>query len=176
MYYEGIIHKCSMMKKYLAGLVLIIFGIGAVATPLSLIQVGTSQNKLSNLDDIPNKEDQEKEKKKSIEACVDFDPDTLNCKSKGKWVNVRIHFSNKKDITTVNLDSILFNGELQASKVTIETGNNDDIDKLVIKFDRCSVINILLLEPADIVEILIKGTFNDGVKFIGKDSVHLINY
>lgn len=165
-----------MMKKYLAGLVLIIFGIGAVATPLSLIQVGTSQNKLSNLDDIPNKEDQEKEKKKSIEACVDFDPDTLNCKSKGKWVTVRIHFSNKKDITTVNFDSILFNGELQASKVTIETGNNDDIDKLVIKFDRCSVINILLLEPADIVEILIKGTFNDGVKFIGKDSVHLINY
>ena len=164
------------MKKYLTGLIIIVFGICAVATPLSLIQVDNSQDNIFTSDDIPNKEDPNKGKKETIEGSVDFDPDTLNCKSKGKWVTIRIHFSDKKDITIIDFNSILFNDVLQPSKIIVETGNNDDFDKLIMKFDRSSVINLLLLEPAEDVEIFVTGKFIDGIKFKGKDSIRLINF
>lgn len=176
MYYEGIRHICRIMKKSLTGLIIIVFGICAVATPLSLIQVDVSQDKLYNSDDIPIKEDPNKGKVKDIECCVDFDPDTLNCKSKGKWITVRIHFSGKKDVTTVDYDSILFNNDLQPNKIIVESGSNDNFDRLIIKFDRSSVINLLLLEPVDTVEISITGIFTDGITFKGKDSIRLINF
>ncbi|MFW9772739.1 MAG: hypothetical protein ACFFFB_03225 [Candidatus Heimdallarchaeota archaeon] len=168
------------MKKYLTGLIIIVIGLGVTITPLSLslqsIQGEVPQDKSFNSNEIPNKEDPNKKKKDTIEGCVDFDPDTLNCKSKGRWVTVRIHFSNKKDITTVNFGSIRFNGELSPIKVTLETGNYDNFDCLKIKFDRASVINILLLEPTEFVEISITGKFVDGINFKGNDVIKLINF
>jgi hypothetical protein len=162
------------MKKYLTGLIIVIFGIGAVAAPLSIIPGINSEDKSSNSNELPNKEDPNKSDKDIVEACIDFNPDTLNFKSNGKWITILIHFSNEIDINTVQLNSIIFNNVLSAEKIVIETGDGEDVDKLVVKFDRSSVINILV--PADIVEICISGKFNDGGKFKGTDSINLINY
>ncbi|MFX1281559.1 MAG: hypothetical protein ACFFA3_19575 [Promethearchaeota archaeon] len=164
------------MKKSLTGLIIIIIGITAVATPLSLIPRETTQDKLSNPNDLPNKEDPNNNNKDKdiLEACVDINPNTLNFKSNGKWITIFIHFSNEKDINTVQFESIKVNDSIFADKAIIEIGEGNEFDKLIVKFDRKSVINFL--EPAEVVEITISGKFNDGVKFKGEDSINLINY
>ncbi|MFX0030656.1 MAG: hypothetical protein ACFE8B_15695 [Candidatus Hermodarchaeota archaeon] len=162
------------MKKNITGLIVILFGICAVGIPLSLIQGNYSQDKLSNPNDLPNKEDPNKGDKNIIEVCVDFNPDTLNCKSKGKWVTVFIELPNDIDITNIQFESIQLNDEISAEKIVVRSEEGDDFYILVVKFDRYSVINIL--EPADVVEISVSGKFNDGGKFQGKDSINLINY
>lgn len=162
------------MKKYITGLIIIIVGISAAATPLSLIPSESTQDKSSNPNDLPNKEDPNNNKKDILEAYIDLNPNTLNFKSNGKWITVFIHFSNEKDINTVQFESIKVNDSIFADKVIIAIGEGNEFDKLIVKFDRKSVINFL--EPAEVVEIVISGKFNDGVKFKGKDSINLINY
>ena len=109
-----------------------------------------------------------------IEATVDFDPDTLNLKSKGKWVTCYIELPEGYDVNDINLETILLNGEIsvELSPSAIGDYDNDEIPDLMIKFSRESVQSILYI--GDEIEITITGELNDDTEFEGTDEIKVI--
>lgn len=111
-----------------------------------------------------------------IPATVDFDPNTLNLKSRGAWVTVYIELplTHGYDFSMINLTSLMLNHQIQAEIKPIAIGDydNDGIPDLMVKFNRAKLQNIL---PArNEVEIIITGTLLDGRMFEGKDTIRVI--
>jgi 3D (Asp-Asp-Asp) domain-containing protein len=75
---------------------------------------------------------------------VDFDPDTLNLGSEGKWVTVYIELPEDYDISRIVVSSIMLNGTVPALAKPTEIGDcdGDGIPDLMVKFDRASVITL----------------------------------
>jgi hypothetical protein len=73
---------------------------------------------------------------------IDFDPDTLNLKSKGEVVTVYIELPEGYDAGQIDVSSIILNGTVPALTKPTEIGDYDDdgIPDLMVKFDRASVI------------------------------------
>ena len=115
------------------------------------------------------------EEETSISATLDIAPDVLNLNAEGKWITAYIELPEDYDVNNINLESILLNdlilSEIQLT--TISDFDNDGIPDLVVKFDRSSVNNIL--ELGENVEIVVAGQLNDGTKFIGIDTIRVIN-
>ena len=112
-----------------------------------------------------------------IPATVDFDPDTLNLKSKGKWVTVYIELpvGHGYNVSMINITSVSLNGQILAETRPIEIGDydGDGIPDLMVKFDRIAVRSIL--EVGEEVEITISGALIDGRLFEGKDVIRVIS-
>jgi hypothetical protein len=109
-----------------------------------------------------------------IPAFVDFDPDTLNLKSKGKWVTVYIELPIGYDVNEIDLESIIFNGQIQIEPKPIEIGDYDDngIADLMVKFNRKDAQDIL--EVGEEVKITISGNLIDERPFEGSDTIRVI--
>ncbi|MFQ6089042.1 MAG: Ig-like domain-containing protein [Candidatus Methanofastidiosia archaeon] len=109
-----------------------------------------------------------------VEATIDFDPDTLNKKSKGKYVTVYIELPEGYDVSDIDLSTVLLNETVSLESKFFEVGDhdNDGIPDLMIKFLRASVIAIL--DPGDSVEIRIIGNLSDGTEFEGTDTIRVI--
>jgi hypothetical protein len=109
------------------------------------------------------------------DTIVDFDPDTLNKKSKGKWVTVYIELPNGFDVNTINLETVMLNGEIYAESNSYEIGDHDydGICDLLVKFNRAEVNN--LLSAGDDVEIMISGNLADGRFFKGTDTIRVLD-
>ena len=110
----------------------------------------------------------------SAQVSVDFDPDTLNLKSKGDWVTVYIELPDGYDVNNIDISTILLNNVILAELHPTEIGDYDDdgILDLMVKFSRASVI--ALVEPGDAVEIKITGALLDGTTFEGTDTIRVI--
>jgi hypothetical protein len=113
---------------------------------------------------------------KYIPAIIDFDPDTLNPKSKGNWVTVYIEFPEDTtcDISNADISTILLNGIIPVEESPTGIGDHDEDGNpdLMVKFDRASVIE--LLEPGENVLITISGELNDGTAFEGTDMIRVL--
>ena len=109
-----------------------------------------------------------------LQTTIDIDPDTLNLKSKGKWITCYIELPDGYDVTKINISTILLNDTTPAEGHPTDIGDydNDDVPDLMVKFDRQDVIAIL--EPGDNVEIKITGELNDGTHFEGIDYIRVI--
>ena len=111
-----------------------------------------------------------------IPATIDFDPDTLNLKSKGKWVTVYIELpvGHGSDFYIINLDSIRLNGQVCTEPKPIEIGDydKDGIPDLMVTFNRTVVQDIL--EISENVEIIISGMLVDGTQFEGTDVIRVV--
>ena len=109
-------------------------------------------------------------------ATVDFDPDTLNLKSKGKWVTVYIELplGHGYNISMTNLTSVTLDGQIYAEAKPLEIGDydSDGIPDLMVKFNRAAVQAVL--QVGDQVEITINGKLTDGSLFEGKDTIQVI--
>lgn len=114
--------------------------------------------------------------KLALKGNVDFDPNTLNLDSKGKWVTVYVELPVDSDNTAADIDvtTVLLNGLIPADTSTFTVGDydGDGIVDLMVKFDRNSVQS--LLNPADSVDITISGNFNNGSHFEGTDTIRVI--
>jgi parallel beta-helix repeat protein len=107
-------------------------------------------------------------------ATIDFDPDTLNLKSKGKWVTVYIELPEGYNVMDINPSSIKLNGTLaEQSPMIIGDYDEDDIPDLMVKFDRSYVQESL--KPGDEVEIIVTMELNDGTGFEGTDYIRVID-
>ena len=100
-----------------------------------------------------------------IPAFIDFNPDTLNLKSKGEWITVYIELPTGYDINAVNLETIRLNNQIQAECNLIIMGDydNNGIPDLMIKFNRSDVQNIL--EVGDEIKTTIIGETMNGDGF-----------
>jgi len=110
-----------------------------------------------------------------VEAAIDIAPDTLNLKSKGKWITCYIELPEGYDVEDIDVGTIKLNDQVPAESHPTEIGDNDDdgIVDLMVKFDRAAVQQIL---PAgDEVEITVTGELNDGTSFAGNDTIRVIN-
>ena len=121
----------------------------------------------------------------SIPAIIDIHPDTLNLKSKGKWMTCYIELTDEYtdsvidiDVDTVtltvdscNTDNCTVSRALEAP-INIGDYDNDAIPDLMVKFDREGVQTMASSGP---VEIIIGGSLIDGTTFEGRDTVLVID-
>ncbi len=110
-----------------------------------------------------------------ISATIDIDPDTLNLKSKGKWITCYIELPQDNDVGDIDVGTVMLNGIVPAEARPTEVGDYDEdsIPDLMVKFDRASVGEIL--EPGDEVEITVTGDLTDGASFSGTDTIRVID-
>lgn len=116
-----------------------------------------------------------------IEATVDIDPDTLNLKSKGKFITCYIELPEGYYVEDIDIDSVALtkvNDDLLDPPLYIvgpsEIGDYDDdgILDLMVKFDRQELIP--LLEVGD-AELAVSGELIDGPMFEGADTIRVID-
>ena len=111
-----------------------------------------------------------------IPAFIDFNPDTLNLKSKGKYITVYIELPVGYNINDINLESIRLNDHqvpAEAKPTEIGDYDNNGIPDLMIKFNQSVVQSIL--ETGEEVEIVITGELIDGRLFQDSDIIKVIS-
>ncbi|MEW6417584.1 MAG: hypothetical protein AB1480_05620 [Nitrospirota bacterium] len=110
----------------------------------------------------------------NITATIDFDPDTLNQKSCGKWVVVYIELPTGYNVSDIQNSSILLNGTIHAEAWPYSIGDydKDGIPDLMVKFKRADVIN--LLPEGDNVLVHVTGTVGI-ITFEGVDTIRVIH-
>ena len=108
-------------------------------------------------------------------ATVDFDPDTLNKKSKGKWVTVYTELPAGYNVTDLNVSTMMLNETVPAELHPTEIGDydSDGIPDLMVKFDRQAVI--AMLPVGDAVNVPVTGKLYDGTPFEGSDTIRVID-
>jgi len=116
----------------------------------------------------------------TLEAAIDIEPDTLNLKSKGKWVTCYIELSEGYYVGDIEIDSVgltnidddLLDPPIYTAGLS-DIGDYDDdgILDLMVKFDRHELI--LLLEVED-SELTVSGELIDGPMFEGSDTIRVI--
>ena len=105
-----------------------------------------------------------------VGASVDIEPDVLNLDSQGEWVTVYALIETEYDENDIIVDSVMLDGEIQA-----EWGEVQEDDRLMVKFDRASVIDHLLdYEDGALVTLTVSGRFRDGVQFTGEDTIKVM--
>ena len=109
-----------------------------------------------------------------ILATTDIDPDTLNLKSKGKWVTAYIELPDDYDVNNIDVSTVMLEDQVQAEVRPTEIGDydNDGIADLMVKFDRQELIS--LLEVGD-AELKVAGELYDGTPFEGSDTIRVID-
>lgn len=110
-----------------------------------------------------------------IDATVDFNPNTLNQKSKGKWITVYIEFPEGFDVNDIDVSTVMLNDEIPAEIHPTGVGDKDvdGIPDRMVKFNRTAVIDFL--ENGEMVYITITGELIDGTPFTGTDVIRVIH-
>jgi hypothetical protein len=107
-----------------------------------------------------------------IPATIDIDPDTLNLKSRGKWITAYIELPSGYNLADIDVSSIKLQGVVQAELHPTEVGDHDGdgVPDLMVKFDRSAVQ--ALLESGE-VKLTITGKWH-AVLFKGSDVIRVI--
>jgi hypothetical protein len=117
-----------------------------------------------------------------VEAAVDIDPDTLNRKSKGKWVTAYIELPQGFDVGDIDIDTVAIVAVDEATlddplyaklkPTSIGDYDSDGIPDLMVKFDRKDFIDALT--PGNRL-ITLSGELTAGNTFQGNDTIKVIH-
>lgn len=90
-------------------------------------------------------ESSEPEEPEGLAADLDFDPNTLNTKSKGKYVTCYVELAEGDDPWDIDLATVLLNDVVPAEMSPTDVGDHDmdGVDDRMIKFKRADVISLL---------------------------------
>jgi hypothetical protein len=100
------------------------------------------------------------------QATIDIDPDTLNLKSKGRWITCYIDISGY-DVNEIDISTILLEDTIPAEWGDIQNTT------LMVKFDRSEVEDYIGV-PQESIELKVTGEFYDGTEFEGSDTIRVI--
>jgi hypothetical protein len=81
------------------------------------------------------------------ETTMDFDPDTLNLKSKGEWVTAYIEFPEGYNVSDIDVSTMLLNGTIPVNveaPTAIGDYDGDGVQDLMVKFDRAELIDYII--------------------------------
>jgi hypothetical protein len=109
-----------------------------------------------------------------IEAAMKITPQTLNCKSKGKWVNA--HFVLPADLTVEDVDSNIL-GRIDSLGIEADYMyvfvDKDGLVRIEMDFDREALCDVLT--DYGPVEIIVKGFLTSGQCIYGTDTITIID-
>ena len=110
----------------------------------------------------------------SVSVTVDVEPDTLNLKSKGKWITCYIELPEGYDVADIDVSTVMLNDLVPAeSRPTgILDHDGDGVLDLMVKFSRSGVQGIL--GTADQAELTVTGELADGTPFEGTDTIRVV--
>lgn len=124
-----------------------------------------------------------------LPATIDVKPDTLNLKSKGKWITVYIELSEGYDVSDIDVSTVLLNDTIFAESDPTGIGDEDEdgVPDLMVKFSRSLVIDYVkahidwskpertkpLIHNATLT---ITGALHDGTSFEGSDTVRTLKF
>ncbi|MCK4733338.1 MAG: hypothetical protein KAT65_12865 [Methanophagales archaeon] len=117
----------------------------------------------------------------AIQATVTIKPESLNLKSKGKWVTCYIELPDGYSVEDIDIDSVALtkiNGDLPDPPLYtvgpsgIGDYDDDGIPDLMVKFDSQELIP--LLEVGD-AELTVAGELYDGPPFEGTDTIRVMD-
>jgi large repetitive protein len=111
--------------------------------------------------------------KTAIGATINFDPDTLNKKSKGNWVTVYIELPAGYKPADIDISSLRLEGAIPAEPRPYALGDcdKDGIPDLMVKFNRNDLIS--LLPNGDSVPVHLSGKVGS-ITFEGVDVIRVI--
>ncbi|MEE9223702.1 MAG: hypothetical protein V3U51_03025 [Thermoplasmata archaeon] len=127
----------------------------------------TESNPDDALDQVVDRMVNQKIELRTIEATIEIHPETLNLKSKGKWVSCIIELPDYLDESDIDPNTVRLEGTIAAEKPVV-TGTS-----LNVKFDR-SELAALLTAGKDIV-LTVTGKLWDGMPFEGTDTIDAIH-
>ena len=112
----------------------------------------------------------------SISLTVDINPETLNLRSRGKWITAYIELPEGYSVDDINASSILLNETISVDlEALIEIGNhdNDTIPDLMVNFNLTDVADYILSEGIVYgnVTLTVSGKLYDGTSFSGSDVI-----
>lgn len=110
-----------------------------------------------------------------VEASVDIEPDTLNLKSKGRWITCYIELPEEYDVSEMDAPTILLENSIPAETQPTAIGDydSDGLPDIMVKFDRGDLED--MLSPG-ILNLKVSGQLTNGSSFEGySDSIRVIN-
>ncbi len=102
-----------------------------------------------------------------ITSTIDIDPDTLNLKSKGRWITCYIALPNDYDVNDIDISTVILQDTIPAGWGDVQG------ETLMIKFDRSEVED--MLSPGT-YNLKVTGELTDGTSFEGySDEIRVID-
>ncbi|MCK4268413.1 MAG: hypothetical protein KAX16_06240 [Actinomycetia bacterium] len=110
-----------------------------------------------------------------VSATIDFDPDVINLKSKGKYITAYLELLDGDDVANIDIGSLTLNGSVPAETSPSEIGDfdNDGIADLMVRFDRSALQSGLL--PGEQVNLTLLGSLLTGEPVSGTGNVRVID-
>ena len=105
-----------------------------------------------------------------VPAAIDIDPDTLNLKSKIKWVTACIKLPGGYNVAGIDVGTVKL--WYEGNNVPAEWGDIQD-GTLMIKFNGKAVQD-LFTGPVDAATVAVAGELQDGTPFGGNDTIRVI--
>ena len=112
----------------------------------------------------------------AIIATLDFDPDTVNLASKGKWVVAYIELPEGYSVEDVVVATLVLNDAVPADlshKTTLGDADRDGVPDLMVKFSRDALQQHLVDGPDQ--RVFVSGSLSDGSMFVGYDVITVID-
>ena len=121
-----------------------------------------------------------------LNATVEIQPDTLNCRSKGRWITGYIELPGDLSVTDIDLSTLAITGvngsDLdtpvhQEGPTSVSDVNGNDVPDLMVKFDRGDLIegiDGLTSWGESSVVVTIEGKMNNGWFLEAEDSLRLV--
>lgn len=119
-----------------------------------------------------------------IEASIDIRPETLNRKSRGRWITAYVELPEGYDVGEIDVSTVavteIDEAELadpiyaEEKPTSIGDEDGDGIPDLMVKFDRQALTGYLEVEAGERL-LTISGALSDGTRLQGSDTIRVIH-